>query len=91
MTTAGGAPVPSLTESLTVGPRGPILLTDAVLLDNLIHMAHERIPERLVHPVGAGAFGTFVVTNDITKYTKINMLNKVGKKTRCFFRFSSVG
>ena len=84
-------PVPSLTESLTIGPRGPTLLQDFVLLDNIFHFDRERIPERVVHARGAGAFGTFVVTNDVTKYTKMDMLKQVGKETPCFFRFSTVG
>uniref|UniRef100_A0A1I8BL43 Catalase domain-containing protein n=1 Tax=Meloidogyne hapla TaxID=6305 RepID=A0A1I8BL43_MELHA len=91
LTASNGMPVPSLTESLTVGRRGPTLLQDFVLLDNLFHFDRERIPERVVHAVGAAAFGEFVVTNDVTQYTKMDMLKKVGQRTPCFFRFSTVG
>ena len=84
-------PVPSLTDSLTVGPRGPTLLQDFVLLDNLFTFDRERIPERVVHAVGAAAFGEFVVTNDVTKYTKMDMLKKVNQTTPVFVRFSTVG
>uniref|UniRef100_A0A915MGB5 Catalase core domain-containing protein n=1 Tax=Meloidogyne javanica TaxID=6303 RepID=A0A915MGB5_MELJA len=76
LTASNGMPVPSLTDSLTVGPRGPTLLQDFVLLDNLFTFDRERIPERVVHAVGAAAFGEFVVTNDVTKYTKMDMLKK---------------
>ena len=56
---------------MTVGPRGPILLQDHVLIDELAHFDRERIPERVVHAKGAGAFGYFEVTHDITKYCKV--------------------
>jgi catalase len=46
---------------------------------------------RLVHAKGAGAYGEFEVTHDITKYTSANFLNTVGKKTKLFTRFSTVG
>ncbi|ODM93790.1 Catalase [Orchesella cincta] len=51
----------------------------------------ERIPERVVHAKGGGAHGEFVVTNDISRFTKAKLFNGVGKKTRCFARFSTVG
>uniref|UniRef100_A0A915MJ18 Catalase n=1 Tax=Meloidogyne javanica TaxID=6303 RepID=A0A915MJ18_MELJA len=91
LTASNGMPVPSLTDSLTVGPRGPTLLQDFVLLDNLFTFDRERIPERVVHAVGAAAFGEFVVTNDVTKYTKMDMLKKINQTTPVFVRFSTVG
>ena len=64
------------TNSMTVGPRGPILLQDHVLIDELAHFDRERIPERVVHAKGAGAFGYFEVTHDITKYCKVKLIFK---------------
>ena len=71
ITTGAGCPVGDKQNSMTVGPRGPILLQDHVLIDELAHFDRERIPERVVHAKGAGAFGYFEVTHDITKYCKV--------------------
>ena len=76
---------------MTVGPRGPILLQDVQFLDEMSHFDRERIPERVVHAKGGGAFGYFEVTHDISKYCKAKIFNKVGKKTPCLVRFSTVG
>lgn len=65
-TTSNGRPVTYATASQTVGPNGPILLQDFHLIDLLAHFDRERIPERVVHAKGAGAFGEFEVTDDIT-------------------------
>lgn len=89
--TGHGAPVDNRGASLTAGPRGPILLQDITFLDELAHFDRERIPERVVHAKGAGAFGYFEVTNDITKYTKASVFSKIGKKTPIAVRFSTVG
>lgn len=91
MTTQAGAPIGSKLDSQTVGPRGPILLQDTVLLEELAHFDRERIPERVVHAKGAGAHGYFEVTHDISKYTKAVVFEEVGKKTPVFARFSTVG
>lgn len=90
LTTAFGAPVPNDDDSLTAGPRGPVLLQDVWLLEKLAHFDREVIPERRMHAKGSGAFGTFTVTNDITKYTKAKLFSEVGKKTDMFIRFSTV-
>lgn len=66
---------------LTVGPRGPILLQDVILLDELSSFERERIPERVVHAKGAGAFGYFEVTHDISKYSAAKIFNTIGKRT----------
>ena len=79
------------TNSLTVGSRGPILLQDHVLIDELAHFDRERIPERVVHAKGAGAFGYFEVTHDISKYCKAAVFGQVGKQTPIAVRFSTVG
>ena len=91
LTTASGRPFYEKEDSLTVGRRGPILLEDYVLHESMAHFNRERIPERVVHAKGSGAFGTFTVTNDITKYTKAKMFSEVGKKTDMLARFSTVG
>ena len=76
---------------MTVGPRGPILLQDVQFLDEMSHFDRERIPERVVHAKGGGAFGYFEVTHDITKYCKAAIFNRIGKRTPCVVRFSTVG
>ncbi len=91
MTTAFGIPVADDQNSLTAGERGPILVQDVHLLEKLAHFDRERIPERVVHAKGAGAYGYFEVTADVTKYTKAKFLSKIGKRTEVFARFSTVG
>lgn len=90
-TTGFGCPVETVTATMTVGDRGPALLQDAFFLDAMTHFDRERIPERVVHAKGGGAFGTFKVTHDITKYCKASIFNKIGKETPCLVRFSTVG
>lgn len=70
LTTSVGAPVPDNENVLTAGPRGPMLLQDVWFLEKLAHFDREVIPERRMHAKGSGAFGTFTVTGDITRYTK---------------------
>ncbi|XP_058796800.1 catalase [Phymastichus coffea] len=89
--TANGAPIANKKASQTVGPRGPLLLQDFVYLDEMSHFDRERIPERVVHAKGAGAFGYFEVTHDITKYCKAKIFSNIGKKTPLAVRFSTVG
>jgi catalase len=90
LTTASGIPVADNQNSITAGPRGPLLVQDFHLFEKLAHFHRERIPERVVHAKGAGAFGTFTVTHDITKYTKAKLFSKLGKKTDVLARFSTV-
>jgi catalase len=90
LTTAGGIPVPDNQNSLTAGPRGPLLVQDWQLFEKHAHFNRERIPERVVHAKGSGAYGTLTVTHDITRYTKAKIFSKVGKRTECFLRFSTV-
>ncbi len=89
LTTSSGAPIASQ-QALTAGPRGPILLQDAALLEQMQHFNRERIPERVVHAKGSGAYGTFTVTGDITSKTRAKLFSKIGKKTDLFVRFSTV-
>lgn len=91
LTTSWGAPVGDNQNSQTAGQRGPTLIQDVHLLEKLAHFNRERVPERVVHAKGAGAHGTFVVTNnDISKYTKADFLSEEGKTTPMFIRFSTV-
>jgi catalase len=91
LTTAFGIPVGDDLNSMTAGVRGPVLMQDVHLLEKLAHFDRERIPERVVHAKGAGAYGTFEVTADVTAFTKAKFLSQVGKKTEVFARFSTVG
>src|SRR5580658_8464938 len=90
MTTTGGNPISDNQNSLSAGPRGPLLMQDYQLIEKLAHQNRERIPERTVHAKGSGAYGTFTVTHDITKYTKASIFAQVGKKTEMLARFSTV-
>ena len=78
LTTEAGAPVGDNQNIQTAGPHGPALLQNVWLIEKLAHFNRERIPERIVHAKGSGAFGTFTVTNDITRYTKASIFAKVG-------------
>lgn len=91
ITTASGIPVADNQNSLSAGPRGPLLLQDFHLIEKLQHFNRERIPERVVHAKGSGAYGTFTVTHDISRYTKAKLFGEVGKQTATFARFSTVG
>ncbi len=90
LTSADGAPIADNENSLTAGPRGPLLLQDVQLQEQMQHFNRERIPERVVHAKGSGAFGTFTVTHDVTKYTRAALFSEVGKKTELVARFSTV-
>jgi catalase len=89
LTTANGAPI-GVQQALTAGPRGPVLMQDVALLEQMQHFNRERIPERVVHAKGSGAYGTFTVTGDATRYTRAALFGKVGRKTDVFLRFSPV-
>src|SRR5271154_5696543 len=90
LTTTAGNPVADNQNSMTAGPRGPVLMQDYQLIEKLAHQNRERIPERTVHAKGWGAFGTLTITHDITKYTKAKVFSKVGKATPMLARFSTV-
>ncbi len=90
LTTESGAPVADNQRSQTAGPDGPVLLQDHALIEKLAHFERERIPERVVHAKGSGAFGHFEVTRDVSKLTRAAFLGKVGKRTEIFARFSTV-
>lgn len=90
LTTSAGAPVSDNQNSETAGARGPVLLQDYQLIEKLAHQNRERIPERVVHAKGWGAFGTLTITNDISRYTCASIFSQVGKKTDMLARFSTV-
>jgi len=91
LTTASGIPVADNQNSLSAGRNGPLLLQDFHLIEKLQHFNRERIPERVVHAKGSGAYGTFTVTHDITRFTKAKLFAEIGKRTETFLRFSTVG
>src|SRR4030043_1557364 len=86
-----GSPVADDQNTLTASSPGPALMQDVHLLEKLAHFDRERILERVVHAKGAGAYGYFEVTSDVTQWTKAKFLPKVGKRTDVFLRFSTVG
>lgn len=90
LTTEAGVPVADNQNSKTAGQRGPVLMEDFHLMQKLAHFDRERIPERVVHAKGGGAFGYFEVTDDVSEWTKARFLNGVGKRTPMFARFSTV-
>ena len=90
LTNATGAPVADNFNTQTAGPRGPALLQDIWLLEKLAHFDREVIPERRMHAKGSAAYGSFTVTQDVSRYTRARMLSQVGKKTDVFLRFSTV-
>lgn len=92
LTTKNGMPISNDQASLSTGENsGYTLYNDTQLFEKLGSFTRERIPERIVHAKGSGAYGYFEVTNDISKYTCAKFLSKVGKKTDLFVRFSTVG
>ncbi len=89
--TESGAPVADNQNSQTAGTGGPIVLQDQHLIEKLARFNRERIPERVVHAVGSGAYGSFVVTNpDVPQWTRMKMFERPGKETEVFARFSTV-
>lgn len=90
LTTATGTPVPDNQNIMTAGKRGPALLQDFWFLEKMAHFDREVIPERRMHAKGSGAYGEFVVTHDISNYTKARIFSEIGKKTPLFLRFSTV-
>ena len=90
LTTAFGRPVVDNQNVQTAGPRGPQLLQDVWYLEKLAHFDREVIPERRMHAKGSGAYGTFTVTGDITRFTRAKIFAQVGRQTDLFARFTTV-
>ena len=92
MTTDAGRPVGDNQNSLTAGPRGPVVFEDFLLFEKMAHFNRERVPERVVHAKGSGAHGYFVCTNSkMPEYTTARLFSSAGKRTPLFVRFSTVG
>ncbi|ATG38272.1 catalase [Phaeobacter piscinae] len=90
ITTAQGAPVSDDQNSLTAGPRGPVLLEDQIMREKIFHFDHERIPERVVHARGYGVHGHFELTRAIPEFSCADIFQREGEKTPVFTRFSTV-
>ncbi|MFF8382918.1 catalase [Streptomyces kanasensis] len=90
LTTESGAPVADNQNSATAGVGGPLLIQDQHLIEKLARFNRERIPERVVHARGSGAYGHFEVTDDVTAFTRAHFLGEVGRRTELFLRFSTV-
>ena len=88
-TRLNGAPASSEQHSVTTGPQGGVQIHDAHLIEKLSHFNRERIPERVVHAKGGGAFGELTVTEDVSKYTKAGLFQP-GAVTPMLARFSTV-
>jgi len=90
MTTDTGSPIADNQNSLTAGPRGPVLMADHQLIERMAHFNRERVPERVVHAKGAGAYGTLTITHDLSKYSIAKVFSKAGNQCEAFIRFSTV-
>ncbi|HEY0495746.1 MAG TPA: catalase [Kutzneria sp.] len=78
-------------NSLRAGERGPTLLEDFHFREKLTHFDHERIPERVVHARGAGAYGYFEPYDDsLAEFTAAQFLTDPSVRTPVFVRFSTV-
>lgn len=90
LTRDNGAPQSNHQDTLTAGPRGPVVMQDVWFLEKMAHFDRELIPERRMHAKGSGAYGKFTLTHDVSKWTKAAIFNGIGKETDLFLRFSSV-
>ncbi|WP_436773549.1 catalase [Yinghuangia sp. YIM S09857] len=90
LTTESGAPIADNQNTATAGPGGPLLVQDQYLFEKLARFNRERIPERVVHARGSGAYGHFEVTADVSRFTKAHFLAEPGRRTEVFARFSTV-
>lgn len=91
MTSLFGRPIGGKTSLLTAGYHGPALLQDVQFLEEMAHFDRERIPERVVHAHGSGAFGVFRVTHpNMRRLTKASIFERPGKETEVAVRFSTV-
>ncbi len=91
LTSANGAPVADDNNSISAGARGPLTFENWRLMEKLAHFNRERIPERVVHARGSGAYGNFTLTKDLSDKTIAKFLQGAGKETEVFARFSTVG
>lgn len=91
LTMANGAPVVNDQTSITAGEHGSVTLDNINLIEKLAHFNRERIPERVVHARGSGAYGTFTLSKSLSQYTIADFLQQVGTQTKIYIRFSTVG
>ena len=91
LTTATGSPVADDNNSISSGEHGSLTFDNHYTFEKLAHFNRERIPERVVHARGTGAYGTFTTTHSLKNHTIANFLQKAGQKTNIFVRFSTVG
>ena len=91
LTTSAGAPVAEDNNSISAGSRGPLTFDNYQMFEKLAHFNRERIPERVVHARGAGAYGTFTLSKSLSEYTRASFLQRQGDQTEVFLRFSTVG
>lgn len=91
LTTATGTPVADDNNSISVGERGALTFDNHYAFEKLAHFNRERIPERVVHARGTGAYGTFTVTKSLKDHTIADFLQNVGQQVEVFARFSTVG
>ncbi|ANW96590.1 catalase [Wenyingzhuangia fucanilytica] len=90
LTSQNGAPISDDHNSISAGSRGSLTFDNWQLMEKLAHFNRERIPERVVHARGYGAYGTFKLTKDLSDYTIAKFLQNTGKETKVFARFSTV-
>ncbi|MHB1809300.1 MAG: catalase [Solirubrobacteraceae bacterium] len=90
LTTDQGVRIEHTDDSLTVGERGPTLLEDFHFREKITRFDHERIPERVVHARGSGAYGWFECYEPLTELTCADFLSEKGLRTSTFVRFSTV-
>lgn len=90
LTSQNGAPISDDHNSISAGSRGSLTFDNWQLMEKLAHFNRERIPERVVHARGYGAYGTFKLTKDLSNYTIAKFLQDQGKETKVFARFSTV-
>ncbi len=90
LTTDQGLEVDHTDDSLTAGERGPTLMEDFHFREKLTRFDHERIPERVVHARGAGAYGYFEPYESMADVTRADFLQEPGRRTPVFVRFSTV-
>ena len=91
MTTSAGMPVSDDENSLSLGETGPLAMHDHYLMEKLAHFNRERIPERIVHARGSGAYGMFTLTKSMKEYSIADFLQNEGSSTETLTRFSTVG
>jgi len=91
LTTANGAAVADDQTSISAGERGSLTFDNFRVFEKLAHFNRERIPERVVHARGTGAYGTFTLSKDMSDHTIASFLQGEGNKTEIFMRFSTVG